>query len=192
MRAIIVAIELEAKLKVADFEAVRRRLRESGAQRTGAVLENNAFFDTPDQTLLSQDKGLRLRRSRDDATGEQSFVITVKGPQQNGLLKSREESEVGVEDGHDATGVLHALGFEPTLSFEKKRESWKLGGCEVELDELPILGRYVEIEGPGEDAIAQVCAMLGLSNLAPIKTGYITMLSKYLKDHGDERREITF
>jgi adenylate cyclase, class 2 len=188
----IMAIELEAKMKVDDFDATRRRLRDSGARQVGSVLETNSFFDTRDRSLLSQDKGLRLRQSRDDATGKQRFVITVKGAQQEGPFKSREESEVNVEDGDDAAAVLHALGFEPTLSFQKKRESWTLGACKIELDELPILGRFVEIEGPDTDAIAKVREMLALSNLKPIQTGYIAMLSKYLKDHADQRREITF
>lgn len=184
--------ELEAKMKVEDFDATRRRLRDSGARRVGSALETNSFLDTHNRSLLSQDKGLRLRQSRDDATGRQRFVITVKGAQQEGPFKSREESEVNVEDGDDAIAVLGALGFEPTLSFQKKRESWTLGGCKIELDELPILGRFVEIEGPDEGAIGKVREMLGLTNLTPIQTGYITMLSRHLKEHGDKRREVTF
>jgi adenylate cyclase class 2 len=184
--------ELEAKMKVDDLDGVRTRLKESGAKRTGSAFEVNAFFDTPDRSLLSADKGLRLRRTRDDQTGKEKFVITVKGPQQKGDLKSREEDEVRVEDGEDANAVLGALGFQPTLSFEKKRESWELDGCKIELDELPILGRFVEIEGPDERTVMRVREKLGLTQSPLIKTGYITMLARHLKETSDPRKAVRF
>ena len=184
--------EIEAKMKVDEFDTVRNRLSESGARRVKEVLETNTFFDTPERSLLSQDKGLRLRRARDAADGKQSFVVTVKGPQQKGELKNREESEVGVDDGDDAIRLLAALGFSPTLSFEKKRESWKLADCKIELDELPLLGRFVEIEGPDEATVMQVRQQLGLSDSPLIQTGYITMLSRLLHDRQDDRKSITF
>ena len=185
-------IEIEAKMKVDDFDAVRRWLRDRGAQRMGTALEANQFFDTPDSTLLNADKGLRLRTSRDLESGKERHLITVKGPQQTGQLKSREEAEAEVCDAADARRVLLALGYEPTLCFEKRRESWELGGCKVELDELPILGRFVEIEGPDEQTIMKVREMLGLSDLPPIRTGYITMLWRYLAEHNNHRKRITF
>ena len=184
--------EIEAKMKVDEFDSVRKRLSEMGARRVKAVLETNTFFDTPDRSLLSEDKGLRLRRARDLADGTQTFVLTVKGPQQNGELKNREESEVGVQDGDDAIRLLAALGFNSTLSFEKRRESWTLGDCKIELDELPLLGRFVEIEGPDEPTIMRVRQQLGLSDRPLIQTGYISMLSRLLHDRGDARQSITF
>src|SRR5205823_1530650 len=57
-------LEIEAKMKVADFEPVRARLRKLGATRVGEVLETNAFFETADHALLREDRGLRLRTNR--------------------------------------------------------------------------------------------------------------------------------
>jgi adenylate cyclase class 2 len=185
-------LELELKVKVHDFDAVRKALTGSGAKHVGSVLEVNTFFDTPDKSLLAQDKGLRLRRTRDDRTGKEQFVITVKGPAQPGPFKSREEAETDVDDGDRAAGVLQALGFRPELSFEKRRESWTLDGCKIELDELPILGRLVEIEGPDETTVSRVRDRLGLTALASIKTGYIALLSRHLQETGDKRTTITF
>lgn len=184
--------ELEAKMKVEDFAELRHRLDESGAKRAGSAVETNIFFDTPQRTLLPADKGLRLRRSKDDQTGNEKFTITVKGPQQKGELKNRPEAEVRVEDGDDAMAVLGALGFEPTLSFQKKRESWEVDGCKVELDEIPILGRFVEIEGPDDRTVMQAREKLNLSCRPLITTGYITMLARHLRETNDSRREITF
>jgi adenylate cyclase class 2 len=186
------SLEIEAKMKVKDFDAVRKALAEAGAKHVGSVLEINTFFDTPDKSLLAQDKGLRLRRTHDDRTGQEHFVITVKGPAQPGAFKSREEAETDVDDGDRAAGVLQALGYLPDLSFEKRRESWTLDGCKIELDELPILGRFVEVEGPDEPAVTRVRDRLGLAHLPSIKTGYISMLTRQLQETGDQRKTITF
>jgi adenylate cyclase class 2 len=185
-------LELELKVKVQDFDALRKALAASGAKHIGAVLETNTFFDTPGKSLLAQDKGLRLRRTREQRTGQEHFVITVKGPALPGPFKSREEAETDVDDGARATGVLQALGYFPELSFEKRRESWTLEGCKIELDELPILGRFVEIEGPDEPTVTRVSERLDLSTLPPIKTSYISMLSRHLQETGDNRTSITF
>src|SRR6185437_5464911 len=103
-------LEIEAKMKVDDFGPLRRQLAANGAVRVGSVLESNTFFDTADGQLVSQDKGLRLRRTRDDKTGQEEYIITFKGPLRHGELKTREEAEVQVDDGHRATALLHALG----------------------------------------------------------------------------------
>ena len=185
-------VEIEAKMKVADLEPVRARLRECGAERVAARFEVNEFFDTEDRTLLAADKGLRLRRSRDLASGEETFAMTFKGPRQHGPLKSREEAEVTVGSFDDARRLLHDLGYVTILSFEKRRESWKLGGCKVELDELPHLGAFVEVEGPREQDVLKVREMLHLSDRPMIKTGYAALLSTYLQEHGRPQRVVRF
>ena len=185
-------VEIEAKMKVESFEELRQRLGESGARRVGEVLETNRFFDTLDRKLLAADNGLRLRTARGVESGRERHIITVKGSQRQGELKSREEAEVEVADAQDARLVLNAMGYEPTLAFEKRRESWKLGGCKIEVDELPLLGRFVEIEGPDEPTVMRLREKLGLSDRPLIKTPYIKMLADYLKERGDNRREITF
>jgi len=184
--------EIEAKMKVEDFDQVRHALAKAGAKRTGSVLETNTFFDSKEKNLVAKDTGLRLRRKRDDASGQEKFIITVKGPQGAGELKNRPEAEVGVEDGQDAKAVLEALGYSETLSFEKRRESWKLDQCKIELDEMPVLGKFVEIEGPDEKAVMAVRERLGMKDDALIRTGYATMLARYLKEANESRRSVTF
>ena len=52
--------------------------------------------------------------------------------------------------------LLIALGYKKKMLIEKTRRLYKLGGCEVALDYLKLLGEYVEIEGPGEKEIHEV------------------------------------
>jgi adenylate cyclase class 2 len=185
------SVEIEAKMHVEDFAAVREALKSSGAARIGEALETNTFFDTVDHSLLAKDSGLRLRVSR-HADGREEFMITFKGPLQSGQLKSRDEIEIAIDNPKIAAELLGRLGYLPELSFQKRRESWRLGDCHVELDEMPYLGRFIEIEGPNEPAVMRVREKLGLGELAFEKRGYITLLSEYVKSNKIKDRAITF
>jgi len=186
------AVEIEAKMAVDSFDAVRARLRELGAAGPVAHFEVNTFFDTEDRALLAADEGLRLRRDRDVATGAERHVITFKGPRQLGPLKTREELELEVLGADAAVSLLERFGYHRTLSFEKRRESWELDGCRVELDELPHLGKFVEVEGPDEQSVLRVRARLGLGSRPIVKSGYIALLMNYLQEHGKPTKDVRF
>jgi len=186
------SLEIEAKMKVNDLDAVRRRLDAVGAVRTGQYLENNTFFDTDDRSLLAADKGLRLRINRNLDGQDEQYILTFKGPRLHGSLKTRQEQEMVVTDPESAGAFLQRLGFSQVLRFEKKRESWMLGGCRVELDEMPHLGFYVEIEGPTEQAVLEVRAKLELAGRALVRASYIGLLMSYLQEHGLSQRVIVF
>jgi adenylate cyclase class 2 len=185
-------VEIEAKMKVDDLQAVRLLLHHHGAKPLGRHLETNIFFDTPDRSLLARDEGIRLRRSRDVVSGREEYVLTSKGPRQQGELKSREELETTVGDIQAMTAILARLGFVQTFSFEKKRESWQLEGCHVELDELPVFGTFVEVEGPSEQVVQRVRDLLGLRDVPLVKPSYIAMVAKYLEEQGGGARTLTF
>jgi adenylate cyclase class 2 len=116
----------------------------------------------------------------------------MKGAAEQGQFKNREETQFTADDPAAVHRLFENLGYHPTLSFEKRRESWKLGECEVDLDELPYLGSYVEIEGPGESEVEKVRRSLGMEKEPVIKTGYISMLAKYLEEHQIKDRQIRF
>lgn len=180
-------LEIEAKMKVADLAAVRDRLRAAGGEFAGRVAEVNTFLDRADRSLQKDGKGLRVRINRDVDTGRATAVVTFKGPLHKGAMKTREEREVVVEDHDDMVRVFEAIGLKVTLSFEKRRETWKLGGCKVELDELPELGTFVEIEGESEEVVSAVRARLNLAGEAMITQGYASMIADLLEKAGRER-----
>jgi adenylate cyclase, class 2 len=185
-------VEIEAKMSVDSHEPVRQRLRERGATFRGDFVETNTFFDTEDRALLAADEGLRLRLNRNAGTGESENVVTYKGPRQHGALKARDEVEVNVSDGASASSLLGRLGFGRVLSFEKRRQSWALDGCKVELDEVPFLGTFVEVEGPDEQSVMRVRKSLALDARPIVKTSYIALLMTHLQERGDRRTNITF
>lgn len=191
------ATELEAKLAVASHEPIRAKLVALGATSLGMTEELNTFFDTPERKLFSSDQGLRIRRNR-RASGEE-LVVTYKGPKQKGPFKNREEIEVGVDDHDNLVAMFGRLGYGVTLSFEKHRETWKLGTpygeAEIVLDTLPpglSQRTFMEVEAPNEDALRHVLGLLELSHTAPQTRSYAEMIHAYLKDNLVEGNTVRF
>jgi len=182
------AIEMEAKLRVGSHEPVREKLRALGAQRVGEVLEFNDILDATDGSLRNRGCGLRIRRNQSQGSGKEITVVTFKGPVIPGVLKTREEHEATFDDAEAALKVFRGLGFVRVLSYQKRRESWTLNDCKVELDEPPHIGLFVEIEGPSESAILDVQSLLGLRDHQHVRASYVRMLSEYCSKNGIENR----
>lgn len=159
--------EVEVKFRVADLPALRMRLVRLGAVRQHRVYEQNLVFDQPDRRFQAAGQLLRLRRA-DEVT-----TLTFKSPLPSERFKVRQEIEVHVDDFERMRALLEALGYQVTATYEKYRESWRLGMVEVELDELAF-GTFVEIEGT-EAAIESVAGQLGFSMADAIAKDYLQL-----------------
>ncbi|HYE19380.1 MAG TPA: class IV adenylate cyclase [Tepidisphaeraceae bacterium] len=184
-------VEIEAKIKVDSHTAVRAKLKELKATPLGEDLETNVIFDTEDRSLLAADKGLRVRSAK-GSDGKEKCTLTYKGPRQPGTMKLRDETELSVGDFRKAVELLEVLKFAQVLSFEKRRQSWQVEGCKVELDELPHLGTFVEIEGASEQAVQKVQELLGLGGRPVVKTSYVGLVMSHLQDKGQGSRVLRF
>ncbi len=178
------AMETEAKFRVESHDPVRDRLGKLGAEYLGRVLETNRIFDRSDGSLRARGCGLRVRsaESQDEATRQ--ATMTFKGPVARGRYKSRQELEVTVGDPEVASDMLIAMGFARILCYQKRRESWTLENCRIELDEPPRLGLFVEVEGPHEEAIRSVAAAIGLGDGPHVRESYVRMLMAHCHAHG--------
>jgi adenylate cyclase class IV len=223
--------EIELKFPVADLEPLRRAVLRAGGRYAGTVLQTDCYFDTPQQTLTGQDRGLRLRTSqrintdgtvigqdRPIAMGRlsgQSYksgkyarptedtstpyetpnlpaLVTYKGPRSlRGRAKSRREIQTHVADPRAVEEMLTELGLGRRFVIQKRRSTYRLGGCLVELDELPILGSFVEIEGASTRAIEAVARKLGLEG-QPTKAGYVHLAAEACRRAGSQCTEVTF
>ncbi len=144
------------------------------------------YYDDGKKSFRKGDKALRLRRMR--IGRKEKAALTFKGPRLRGRFKQRQEIQFGIDDAKSAEIFLEALGYKKTLIYQKKRRLWRLGGCEVALDELPLLGTFVEIEGPDEKRIAAVQEKLGLSDLQHIPESYACLMERELRGKGLRRR----
>ncbi len=191
------AHEREIKFKVDDFGPIRRKLRACGAKYIGTAIQTDSFFDTAGRRLRQADQGFRVRRIRilKSAGGkiDSRPLLTYKGPRKpnsNGL-KIRQEIQMHLDDAAAAVQMIRALGMKEQMTIQKRRASYKLGRTLVELDELPLIGCFVEIEGPTEKAILAAAGKLKLQT-DPVTEAYSHMLSAECKRLRRSDRSITF
>lgn len=186
------SLEIEAKLKVESHEAVRAAIVAAGGVRLGRWIETNRIYDRPDGFLRARGRALRVRSAVDEAGRFRGATVTVKGPPLSGPLKSREEIELRAAAPEDGERLAALLGFGETLRFTKRRESWTLGECRVELDTVPFLGAFVEVEGPSAAAVEAVRSRLGLADAPHVPTSYVGLLAAYCHAHGIDTTRIEF
>ena len=190
------ANEIEMKFKVADFTAIRKALRTAGGQYRGTVLQTDRYFDTPDKRLLAGDCGLRIRATRylRSTVHHRDLrpLLTYKGPTDGGgRAKIRREIQTRLDDADAIAEIIQACGMTQTMVVQKRRTTYKLPHCLVELDELPLIGRFVEIEASSEAHIERAMKKLAIE-AAPSDAHYIDLLASQCKRVGIDCHEITF
>jgi adenylate cyclase class 2 len=175
-------VEIEVKLKVKSLPEVEKKLAELGAEFLAEQLQTDYLFDDANAALITTDRCLRLRRQ--SVAGSERYFLTYKGAKEKSNFKKRQEVEVEIIEAEATQKLLSALGYEKVLVVEKKRRLWQLGGCFVALDQLPLLGAFVEIEGPDDETIADVQQRLSLADLTHIAKSY-AQLTKEERDRSN-------
>ncbi len=175
-------VEIELKLPVGDHHQIRQTLLAHSARLLGDTRELNIFYDRPDNSLRQAGQGLRVRieHAPNNAAPPQT-LITWKGPGVSALMHNRPSIDFYVSPPEAAEPFLLALGFVRKMAFEKRRQSWLLADCRVELDELPRLGRFIEIEGPSEAAVLTVRHHLKLDSCPAESRSYASMVAEVLR-----------
>ncbi len=183
-------IEIETKIKVESLDEIAVRLDALGAKLLYELSQTDTYFDDAAQTLFASDCGLRLRKQADGEN--QKITLTYKGPKQKSHFKSRTEIEIEVSDFEVAAELLNALDFKKSLVFEKRRRVWQMSEGVVCLDELPLLGNFVEIEAPGEKLIAEALRKLQLADMGHINESYAHLIRAKLDEIGSDKPEAFF
>jgi adenylate cyclase, class 2 len=147
-------LEREVKLRFPSVDEARAAVIAAGASPLRSRrLQEDAMFDTLDESLRRQGSALRIR------TESGRSLLTLKGPVQPGPMKLREEHETVVGDGDVLRQVLQNLGLQIWFRYQKYREEFAAEDVTIAIDETPI-GTFLEIEG-GEAAILQMTRALG-------------------------------
>ncbi len=172
----------EVELKVrADHDEVGSRLDALGAERLGAVVQEDTYYDAPHRDFAETDEALRVRRES-PADGEARAYLTYKGPLVDEESKTREEAETAVADGAATADVLAGLGFEAAATVRKERQRNSVEGYTVTLDAVAGLGEFVEVETDvaseeevpaAREGAKAVLRRLGLDPEEGIRTSYL-------------------
>ena len=178
--------EIEAKFYISRLETLQDKLVRSGAVLLEPrVLETNLRFDTRDNTLMQNQRVLRLRR---DSQAHLTYKDSTR--LQEGVMVRR-EIEFEVSDFNATRDFLQALGYELVIIYEKYRTAYTLMDCEVLLDELPF-GNFCEIEGTNIYSIRMAAEQLGLHWSDSILDSYLGLFSQLRHTKKVKAENLTF
>lgn len=178
-------LEIEAKIKVDSLAPIAQRLGQLEAHFVAELIQNDVYFVDAGKKMFKRRCGLRLRTETTKA--ETVSLITFKGPTQKSPYKSRAEYETRVADVKSMQSILEGLGYRAYLTVAKTRDVWQMDNCEICLDNLPLLGCFVEVEGADETVIKHVLTQLGLGDQPHIREGYAAMTAKMEKENKHNR-----
>ncbi|KZK78332.1 CYTH domain protein [Pseudovibrio sp. W64] len=135
--------EVERKYAVADLEVIRSQLEARGAVPfTLGNTEQDIFYDLADRRLANNNQQHVLRVMR--PSGRALWIS--KGPGPDKCIS------MDMADADQTNAMILSLGFEEVERLEKKRDIYFLGKFHVTLDEVPDLGRFVELAIMTDDA----------------------------------------
>jgi adenylate cyclase, class 2 len=139
-------LEIEIKSYCDDHEAVIKKLRALGAQHGGIRKERDLYLNHPSRDFRKTGEALRLRQVDND-----SIILTYKGPHLSTRAKTRREEEVAVADFESMLTIFTILGFTPSGTVVKERDTFMLDDIEICIDRVEDIGNFVELEMKGTE-----------------------------------------
>lgn len=144
-------IETRTRLSPDNAATMPEVLGKMGFQAVGSWEQLDVMFDLPDGSLFRGGCKIRLRRER--GTMELTYKGTMIGRTD---ISDRTETNIKIspEQFDECKQLLEALGFPELFQIKKERQLWRRGSVSVTLDEWPIIGPILELEGPENEIIA--------------------------------------
>lgn len=148
--------EIEVKFLDVNFDDVRAKLTALGGLCEQPMREMRRVTIDNDFMKTGKDAFLRVR--------DEGRKVTMTYKQFDNLsVDGAKEIEVEVSNYEDTIALLDQAGLKATSRQHTKRETWRLDGVEIMLDEWPWLKPYIEIEGKSEEALKRVAKQLGFN-----------------------------
>ncbi len=148
--------EIEAKWLDIDLENFRKKLKSLGAELVYPERQmTRNIYDYPDKKLQSNGGWVRLRDEADKIT------LSYKQLKDRSVTGTSEVQLV-VDNFNRTDRFLRSLGLSLQSTQQTKRESWRLGDIEIELDTWPWIPSFVEIEATAEADLLETAKKLNL------------------------------
>lgn len=177
-------IEVEAKVPITEEEKSRilEKLKTlCPPERIYEGEEEDLFFVSSYDDSFGADKTLKLRRSNDGAK------LIFKSKRVHGGLKENFEIEVRIKEGDEDNllRLLRSLGFRESVVVKKKRLSFRVDECTVNVDDVIGLGSFLEVEvlasedsvDGAHDKVLGMLSALGLSHKRATHKSYAEMIA---------------
>ncbi|MCF5883560.1 class IV adenylate cyclase [Aeromonas veronii] len=173
--------EVEFKYRLTDRPAFLKALL---ALNPEIMLEDNLeqdrYFDTPDDALAQAGKSLAIRTMQ--LSGIQLWI--VKGPETDRC------EAVTINDADKAVSMLLAMNYRQILVITKRRSIYFIGPFNVTLDHLAEIGDFAELAIMTDDEkrlpafrqqLLALADQLGLSPDAQELHSYRTLYTRYMQ-----------
>lgn len=151
-------IEVESKFKVLSSitrDELLAILKNQLIAQISSKRQIDTVFLLPEQVDAPITPGSKIMRVRDvlnPETGElQQSLMTLKVEGQAKLVS--DEYEFAVDDGNAARQMLTALGWQEVVTVDKVRLESKTEDYTICIDEVAMLGLFIELEVSTEDSV---------------------------------------
>ncbi len=150
--------EVELKFLKINPKEIETQLKKLGAiKKYDLKIKSHSFENKEFSATDSSQKYLRVRQ-----IGNQVF-LTYKDPAlKNSEATSRKEIEILVSDYNNTLELLHSLGFKKTVKFSKHRVHYEFNNIHFDIDKVPGIQPYLEIETTNMKDMKLICKSLNL------------------------------
>jgi adenylate cyclase class 2 len=168
--------EIEAKWLNIDHDEFREVLKRAGAKLEHSErLMRRRNFHHPEAN--AKNGWIRVRDEGD--------IITLSYKEMaSRSLHGMSEVNIVVDNFDQACRLITAIDFSSASYQETKRESWKLGEVEIELDTWPWIPSFIEIEAPSEELFKATFEKLSL-NIKDAHYGDVAIVYQSIYDIPD-------
>lgn len=143
--------EIEVKILEIDVDKVINKILKIGAVEVYSTKISADFF------INKEGKKLRLRRMN----GEN--ILTYKEKYDGGNVLITDETEIKFDNFDKMVALITALGFSKYGSSEKNRTSYKFEEIYFEIDTIPGIPTFLEIEAANVEELIKGVELLGYS-----------------------------
>lgn len=185
-------IEVEIKMKVDNFEEIKKKVSSLGKLEK-SILQIDEYFMPAHRNFFSHKpqpiEHLRIRTNPDKSVFEYTRTINLR---ETGDYDYAEEYETTISNVEEFKKTLEFLDFKSPVTVEKQREYWDCGDIEIVLDRINGLGDFMEAEAKGnfknEEDAKKACIdfleNLGFQDVenTQVKKGYSQMLLENMKN----------
>ena len=178
-------IEIEIKLKL-DNPSILLEWLKNNAELIKTSNQTDYYFDPPHKTYIydnkfdgtkDADEWFRIRVS--DKGNEICYKKWHRKPE-TGESTHADEIETMIGNEKQMLIILEKLGFKPTSTIKKHRNSYKYKNFQFDCDEVENIGFFVEIEFQGEledpaqgkQIILDLLKEIGINDWKKTKRGY--------------------
>lgn len=149
--------EIEVKFADIDIDEIRKRLQAVGAvcEQPMRLMKRALIEESHHQ---AEHSFIRVRDEGDKIT----LTFKRRADAAASKIDSVKELEVEVSDFDKTVEIFSEAGWKYKTFQESKRETWKLDGVEIVIDEWPWLKPYLEIEGETEAELKEAAKKIGL------------------------------